>query len=82
MTVGYTIRELAKTDLEKIWFYTYQEWELDQADNYLKLLISPLALYGLLRILQLAKSAMILKQAITVFLKVRILCSIQLLIKA
>jgi toxin ParE1/3/4 len=40
VTARYTIRALAKTDLEEIWFYTYQEWGSEQADNYLKSLLS------------------------------------------
>jgi toxin ParE1/3/4 len=30
----YLIRELALTDLEKIWLYTLSEWNQEQADAY------------------------------------------------
>ena len=36
----YTLRALARDDLEDIWAYTYQEWGLVQADSYLQSLIS------------------------------------------
>lgn len=37
MSSSYSIRELAQIDLEKIWFYTYNKWGIEQADNYLSL---------------------------------------------
>ena len=37
---AYTLRELAQNDLEEIWFYTYEEWGLVQADSYLQSLIT------------------------------------------
>jgi len=39
MTVKYQIRALAQADLESIWLYTYEQWDMAQADTYLKLLI-------------------------------------------
>ena len=43
MTPGYSIRALARTDLEEIWIYTYKEWGLEQADKYLNSLFSRFA---------------------------------------
>jgi len=40
MTTSYSIRELAKVDLEKIWLYTNEEWGVEQADKYIRLLVS------------------------------------------
>jgi toxin ParE1/3/4 len=40
MTASYRIRRLAEKDLEQIWLYTYQEWGIEQADKYIRLLIS------------------------------------------
>ncbi len=31
----YTLRPKARQDLEKIWFYTYENWGEDQADSYI-----------------------------------------------
>lgn len=42
MTATYTIRMLAEADLEAIWLYTCEEWNLVQADRYLEALISRL----------------------------------------
>jgi toxin ParE1/3/4 len=36
----YTLRQLAKSDLEQIWLYTLQEWGIKQADGYVLALIS------------------------------------------
>ncbi|MCU7891548.1 MAG: type II toxin-antitoxin system RelE/ParE family toxin [Candidatus Thiodiazotropha sp. (ex Ustalcina ferruginea)] len=40
MTASYSIRKLAEDDLERIWLYTYDEWGVEQADKYIRLLIS------------------------------------------
>ena len=40
MTSRYTLRQLAENDLEEIWLYTLQEWGVEQADNYIRGLIS------------------------------------------
>jgi toxin ParE1/3/4 len=40
MTASYSIRELAEADLEKIWLYTIEEWGAEQADKYIRLLVS------------------------------------------
>ena len=39
MTVKYRIRSLAKADLESIWLYTCEEWDVTQADSYLGAII-------------------------------------------
>jgi toxin ParE1/3/4 len=31
---SYTLSPLAEIDLEEIWFYTFQNWSLAQADSY------------------------------------------------
>ena len=43
MTSNYSLRALAQVDLEEIWFYTYQEWGVEQADKYLNSLLSRFA---------------------------------------
>lgn len=40
MTPTYSIRALARTDLEEIWVFTFEEWGLEQADKYLNSLFS------------------------------------------
>ena len=40
MTTRYSIRKLAENDLERIWLYTNEEWGVDQADKYIRLLVS------------------------------------------
>ena len=40
MTQTYSIRALARTDLEEIWLFTFEEWGLEQADKYLNSLFS------------------------------------------
>lgn len=40
MTGRYRISEKAISDLEKIWFYTFNKWSLEQADRYHQLIIS------------------------------------------
>ena len=42
MITGYSLRQQAKTDLEDIWYYSYQEWGAEQADQYLRSLLSRL----------------------------------------
>ncbi len=39
MTTKYRIRSLAQGDLESIWLYTCEEWNLAQADSYLEAII-------------------------------------------
>lgn len=36
----YKIRDEAVRDLEKIWVYTFENWSVDQADRYYKLIMS------------------------------------------
>ncbi|MEI6068627.1 MAG: type II toxin-antitoxin system RelE/ParE family toxin [Methylococcaceae bacterium] len=40
MTASYTIRKLAENDLEQIWLYTFHEWGIEQADKYIRILLS------------------------------------------
>ncbi|MFA6403020.1 MAG: type II toxin-antitoxin system RelE/ParE family toxin [Salinivirgaceae bacterium] len=40
MTGRYRISEKAISDLEKIWFYTFNKWSLELADRYHQLIIS------------------------------------------
>lgn len=35
----YKITKEASSDLEEIWFYTFQNWSLEQADRYINLII-------------------------------------------
>lgn len=35
----YKISKEASNDLEEIWFYTFENWSVEQADRYLSLLI-------------------------------------------
>jgi toxin ParE1/3/4 len=39
MKQHYHIREVAQNDLNSIWKYTYDQWGIDQADYYIKLLL-------------------------------------------
>lgn len=39
MNKRYRISEKAILDLEKIWFYTFNKWSIEQADRYHKLII-------------------------------------------
>lgn len=39
MKVKYRIRSLAQADLESIWLYTCEEWNVTQADSYLDAII-------------------------------------------
>lgn len=34
----YSISEKANQDIEKIWFYTFENWSLEQADRYYNLI--------------------------------------------
>ena len=40
MITGYSLRQQAQDDLESIWLYSYQEWGAEQADKYIRLLLS------------------------------------------
>jgi toxin ParE1/3/4 len=40
MTARFTLRQMARNDLEEIWLYTRQEWGIGQADKYIRALIS------------------------------------------
>lgn len=40
MTTGYLLRQQAEADLESIWLYSYQAWGAEQADQYLRSLLS------------------------------------------
>lgn len=40
MIVGYSLRQQAQADLESIWIYSYQEWGAEQADQYIRSLLS------------------------------------------
>jgi len=37
---GYSLRQQAQDDLESIWLYSYQEWGSEQADKYIRSLLS------------------------------------------
>jgi toxin ParE1/3/4 len=43
MTARYTLRQLAQSDLEEIWLYSLKEWGIDQADKYIRALVSRFA---------------------------------------
>ena len=38
--MGYSLRQQAQDDLESIWVYSYQEWGTEQADTYIRSLLS------------------------------------------
>ena len=38
--MGYSLRQQAQDDLESIWVYSYQEWGTEQADKYIRSLLS------------------------------------------
>ncbi len=40
MITGYSLRQQAQDDLESIWLYSYQEWGTEQADKYIRSLLS------------------------------------------
>jgi toxin ParE1/3/4 len=40
MTASYSVRALAQTDLEEIWLYTFEEWGAEQANKYIRSLLS------------------------------------------
>lgn len=46
MTLKYSIRKTVETDLERIWFYSYREWGIEQADTYITLLVTRFAWLG------------------------------------
>jgi toxin ParE1/3/4 len=39
MRLAYTLRQSVVADLEAIWFYTFEQWGVDQADYYTRALI-------------------------------------------
>lgn len=43
MTPAYSVRQIVEADLERIWFYTFQEWGIEQADTYTRSLIARFA---------------------------------------
>lgn len=43
MKSHYAIRQLAERDLEEIWFYTFTEWGVKQADSYTRSIIDRFA---------------------------------------
>ena len=40
MITGYSLRQQAQADLESIWLYSYKEWGTEQADHYIRSLLS------------------------------------------
>jgi toxin ParE1/3/4 len=38
--VGYALHQQAQYDLEAIWIYSYREWGVEQADQYIRALLS------------------------------------------
>jgi len=40
VTTNYSLHKLAETDLEDIWLYTTEEWGIEQADEYIRMLLS------------------------------------------
>jgi toxin ParE1/3/4 len=40
MKTRYTLRQVAENDLEEIWLYSFQEWGIEQADKYIRALLS------------------------------------------
>ena len=38
--MNYKISIQAENDLEKIWLYTFENWSIEQADRYLKLIFN------------------------------------------
>jgi toxin ParE1/3/4 len=43
VTAGYSLRQQAQDDLESIWIFSSQEWGADQADHYIRSLLSRFA---------------------------------------
>jgi toxin ParE1/3/4 len=37
---SYSLRQQAQDDLESIWVYSYHEWGVEQADQYIRTLLS------------------------------------------
>ena len=44
--MGYALRELAREDLVEIWLNTLKEWGADQADTYIRALLSRMEWLG------------------------------------
>lgn len=42
MKPGYVLRQAAEADLEEIWLHTFRNWGSEQADAYLRALLSRL----------------------------------------
>lgn len=40
MVKPYRLSPLAEADLEEIWFYTFKNWSMEQADSYYKHLVA------------------------------------------
>jgi len=40
VNAGYSLRQNAQEDLESIWLYSFQEWGIEQADSYIRTLLS------------------------------------------
>jgi toxin ParE1/3/4 len=40
VNAGYSLRQQAQDDLESIWVYSDQEWGVEQADQYIRSLLS------------------------------------------
>jgi toxin ParE1/3/4 len=40
VSAGYSLRQQALDDLESIWLYSYREWGVEQADQYIRSLLS------------------------------------------
>lgn len=43
MTPVYRVRQAVEADLEAIWFYSFHEWGVEQADTYIRSLIARFA---------------------------------------
>ncbi len=63
MIASYRIRSLAQSDLESIWFFTLEQWGVDQANAYLEAIIGR---FDWQTIPYLERIAMILKKVIIV----------------
>ena len=40
MSASYSLHQQAQNDLESIWVYSYQEWGIEQADQYIRSLLT------------------------------------------
>ena len=38
--MNYQLRRIAEKDLEDIWFYSFEMWGVEQADNYIRSLVA------------------------------------------